>query len=135
MKATLLFATALLFTASAQAQQTNDTQQPSLERNATAPSVEATTDGTGDVATLISSQTFNTSLRMYPVPTTGAVTADCPDGMLTIEVRDQNGRLVMRDNALNGAKRLTFDIGRVGAYVVDVVDRTGRQQRSRFIRQ
>jgi hypothetical protein len=55
--------------------------------------------------------------------------------MLTIEVRDLNGRLILRDNALNGAKRLTFDIGRVGTYIVDVVDRTGRQQRSRFIRQ
>ena len=135
MKATLLLATALLFTASAQAQQNIETQQPALERNATAPSVEAASEAPGEMATLISSQTGSTSLRMYPVPTTGAVTADCPDGMLTIEVRDLNGRLVLRDNALNGAKRLTFDIGRVGTYIVDVVDRSGRQQRSRFIRQ
>jgi hypothetical protein len=66
MKATLLFATALLFTATAQAQQNIETQQPALERNATAPSVEAALEAPGEMATLISSQTGSTSLRMYP---------------------------------------------------------------------
>ncbi|MBK9419920.1 MAG: T9SS type A sorting domain-containing protein [Flavobacteriales bacterium] len=133
MKATLLFATALCFAASAHAQQVTATEPATLERSAAVPSADAVPSAS-EMATLTSAMTATSHLRMYPVPTNGSVTADCPDGMLTIEVRDLNGRLVMRDNQLNGIKRFTFDIGRPGTYIVDVLDRMGLSQRSRFIR-
>lgn len=134
MKATVLALPALLLAFQAQAQQNVGTENVAIEREAPLPAIEPQPDGPG-AAMLTGTLAAQPRLRMYPVPTFGTVTADCPQGMLRIEVRDLHGVVLLRNSELDGARTFSFDIGRPGQYLVDVVDRNGRTQHSRFLRQ
>jgi hypothetical protein len=134
MKATVLAISALLLGFQASAQQNIGTENAAIERQAPLPAIEPQPDEPG-AAMLTGSLAAQPRLRMYPVPTFGTVTADCPQGMLRIEVRDLHGIVLLRNSELDGVTTYSFDIGRPGQYLVDVTDRSGRVQHSRFLRQ
>lgn len=133
MKTILLTVPATLLALSSHAQQSSGTELSPLERSTIVTAVPAPAHPDTLAYPALERQN-GLFLRMFPVPTTGPVTADCPQGILRIEVRDKNGMLVLRNIHLNGDRQFTFEIERPGIYMVDVLDRRGQWQRARFIR-
>lgn len=86
-------------------------------------------DGTFTISNVISVETQNnTSLRIYPNPSTDAVSIDLPEGIETLEVYNSLGSLVFQKNTV-GQNSLKFDANTFvsGFYVIHAFDKNNNE--------